>query len=80
MLMSISSKKYGQGDSSYQAANKLPGITKLCEDFYHYMDLHPEARVIREMHPKDLTQSIEKLAFFISGWLNGPRIYQKNMV
>lgn len=66
---------YGEGDASYQAAGGLPGIEKLVERFYYYMDVLPEARVIRNMHDDDLTVSKDKLVHFLSGWLGGPRIY-----
>ena len=29
------------------------------------------------MHPADLTESSEKLARFLSGWLGGPKLYRE---
>lgn len=66
---------YGQQDASYQAAGGLEGITKLVESFYGYMDKLDEAKIIRAMHPKDLTVSKDKLTCFLSGWLGGPRLF-----
>jgi hemoglobin len=73
--MNTSSGEYGAGDNSYQAAGELVGITRLVDDFYDNMDLFPEAKIIRDMHPSDLTESRKKLVYFLSGWLGGPRIY-----
>ena len=70
-------RPYGEGDASYQAAGEYPGLTKLAERFYFYMDTLPEAKVIRDMHRDDLTESIEKLARFLSGWLGGPKLYRE---
>lgn len=67
--------QYGVEDASYQAAGKLKGITQLVDCFYGYMDQLPEAKTIREMHPKDLTISRDKLTCFLSGWLGGPRLF-----
>lgn len=70
-------KTYGNGDASYQAAGEYEGLTTLAERFYFYMDTLPEAKVIRAMHRDDLTESTEKLARFLSGWLGGPKLYSE---
>ena len=59
----------------YRAAGELAGITRLVDDFYANMDDFPEARVIRNMHPEDLTESRKKLTCFLCGLLGGPRLY-----
>ena len=41
----------------YRAAGELAGLTSLVDAFYVNMDTFPEARVIRKMHPEDLTES-----------------------
>ncbi|RMA81307.1 group II truncated hemoglobin [Umboniibacter marinipuniceus] len=66
---------YGDGDASFQAAGGLEGLEKLSLSFYAYMDRLPSAVVIRAMHPEDLDESVRKLAFFLSGWLGGPKHY-----
>lgn len=73
--MNTSSGEYGVGDNSYKAAGELAGITRLVDDFYDNMCTFSEAKKIRDMHPGDLTESRTKLAYFLSGWLGGPRIY-----
>jgi hemoglobin len=68
---------FGQGDASYLAAGEAAGIRRLVDDFYRAMEHLPEAKHIREMHPKDLTDSRDKLARFLCGWLGGPKLYQE---
>ena len=62
----------------YQAAGELEGLAKLVDEFYMNMDKLPEARTIRNMHPKDLTESRKKPTYFRSGWLGGPRLFQQH--
>ncbi len=66
---------WGQGDASFQAAGGQVGIKQLVIDFYGVMDSLSDSKEIRDMHPKNLDDSIERLAAFLSGWLGGPRLY-----
>jgi len=66
---------YGTGPASYLAAGERAGITQLVDDFYRIMDDLPEAQRIRRMYPRDLTESRDKLARFLCGWMNGPALY-----
>ncbi len=75
--MSAEQQKYGNGDISYRTAGGTPGIYRLVERFFDYMEELPEARNIREMHPEDLGESRDKLARFLCGWLGGPKLYQQ---
>ncbi len=68
---------YGTEDASYKAAGELAGITKLVDAFYDYMESLPEAKIIRAMHPDDLTLSRDKLSCFLSGWLGGPKLFSE---
>lgn len=68
---------YGTADASYQAAGGIEGIRRLVNDFYDIMDSWAPARTIRRMHADDLSQSRDKLACFLSGWLGGPRLFQE---
>lgn len=69
---------YGLADGSYQAAGEIAGITRLVDDFYDQMEALPEAATIRNMHPKDLTKARQKLSYFLSGWLGGPKLFSQN--
>ncbi len=62
----------------YQAAGELVGITRLVDEFYVNMDTLPEAKVIRDMHPPDLTESRKKLTYFLCGWLGGPKLFHQH--
>lgn len=76
--MSVRSCEYGVGDNSYTMAGKLSGITKLVDEFYNNMNAFSESEKIRDMHPRDLSESRKKLTYFLSGWLGGPKLYSKN--
>ncbi len=67
--------EYTNDMNPYRAAGELAGITSLVDAFYSNMNDFPEARVIRSMHPEDLTESRKKLTFFLCGLLGGPRLY-----
>jgi hypothetical protein len=49
--------EYDNDMNPYRAAEELAGITSLVDAFYANTDTFPEARVIRNMHPDDLTES-----------------------
>tara|TARA_R110001583_G_scaffold446_1_gene4193 strand:+ start:25412 stop:25873 length:462 start_codon:yes stop_codon:yes gene_type:complete len=77
-FMMDSSSEYGVGETSYIMAGKLAGISKLVDDFYINMDNFSEAKKIRSMHQSDLFESKKKLAYFLSGWLGGPKLYAEH--
>lgn len=68
---------FGFEDTSYQAAGGSKGIIKLVDSFYTYLDRMTEAKPLRDLYPEDLSESKDKLARFLSGWLGGPRVYQE---
>ncbi|NQZ28700.1 MAG: group II truncated hemoglobin [Colwellia sp.] len=76
--MSFRSCEYGVGDNSYTMAGELLGITKLVDEFYNNMNDFSESKKIRDMHSSDLTESRKKLAYFLSGWLGGPKLYAES--
>jgi hemoglobin len=50
-------------------------IRRLVDRFYDLMDEDPDYYGIRKLHPADLTESRNKLAWFLSGWTGGPPEY-----
>lgn len=51
-------------------------VRALVNRFYDLMDSEAQWRSpLREMHPKDLSESKEKLFLFLLGWLGGPDLY-----
>jgi len=68
---------YGVADASYQAAGGQTGIQQLVADFYRIMDKDVAFQALRQMHRKELTESQDKLATFLCGWLGGPRTYRQ---
>ncbi len=51
------------------------GLKQLVKLFYDNMDTMPEAKLIRDLHPKNLSSSREKFYMFLSGWMGGPDRY-----
>ena len=50
-------------------------VRALVDCFYDHMDQDEAFKVIRDLHPPDLTESREKLFLFLCGWLGGPQYY-----
>jgi len=50
-------------------------IRDLVDRFYDLMDSDPDFYAIRKLHPEDLTESRNKLAWFLNGWTGGPQDY-----
>ncbi|HQT00463.1 MAG: hemoglobin-like protein [Hydrogenophilales bacterium 16-64-46] len=50
-------------------------IRSLVDRFYDLMDADPDYYAIRKLHPEDLTESRNKLAWFLNGWTGGPPDY-----
>lgn len=59
----------------YEAIGREEKIRALVDRFYDLMDSAPEAAGIRALHPADLTQSRNKLYWFLVGWMGGPPMY-----
>jgi len=78
MISTNGKYEYGIGDGSYKMAGEIAGITDLVNQFYDNMDDFPEVKNIRSMHSNDLTESRKKLAYFLSGWLGGPKLYAEH--
>lgn len=53
------------------------GVRLLVDRFYDAMERRPEAARIRRMHDDDLSESRDKLAAFLTGWLGGPKRYRE---
>lgn len=60
----------------YERLGNATGVRQLVDTFYDYMDTLPEAKLIRSLHPADLSDSRDKLYFFLSGWSGGPELYR----
>ena len=71
----MTERAFGDGDATFQALGGEPGIRSLVESFYRKMDSLPASSQIRQLHPSDLSESIEKLICFLCGWTGGPKRY-----
>lgn len=50
-------------------------VRELVDRFYDLMELEPEFREIRALHPASLEGSRDKLYWFLCGWMGGPNLY-----
>ena len=50
-------------------------IRQLVDRFYDLMDSEAQAANIRALHPPELTESRNKLFWFLVGWMGGPPLY-----
>ncbi|GAB2784191.1 group II truncated hemoglobin [Halomonas shantousis] len=68
---------YGVGDSTLRALGGEAAVRELVDRFYDAMQRLPEARGILALHPRDLSQSRDKLTTFLIGWMGGPSRYRE---
>ncbi len=61
--------------TAYERIGGDDGLQQLVTSFYDYMESLPEAKLIRDLHPKDMRSAREKLYMFLSGWMGGPDRY-----
>ncbi|TKB28060.1 globin [Desulfopila sp. IMCC35006] len=69
-------RKTGYGKDVFNMLGGVEGVRALANCFYDIMDDIPEARKIRDMHPKNLGPTRENLTLFLCGWLGGPSLYK----
>lgn len=61
--------------SHYERIGGDAGVQRLVAAFYAHMDQRPEARAIRAMHPRDLSDTQSVLVLYLREWLGGPKEY-----
>ncbi len=61
--------------TTYERIGGDEGLKLLVKTFYDNMETLADANLIRDLHPKDLNSSREKLFMFLSGWMGGPDRY-----
>jgi hemoglobin len=52
-----------------------PTVDRIIDSFYDRMDTLVEARVIRALHPEDLSDTRVALKKYLAEWLGGPAAY-----
>ena len=50
---------------------------QLAKVFYDIMESDPDFKMIRDLHPDDMTSSRDKFTDFLIGWLGGPPLYMQ---
>ena len=66
---------FKMNQSLYEQIGGEAVIRKLVDRFYDLMDTRPEIAGLRALHPSDLTESRDKLYWFLVGWSGGPQLY-----
>lgn len=64
-----------QANPHYERFGGSRAVVQLVDAFYAAMDGRADARVIRAMHPADLTDVKAVLVKYLSEWMGGPRHY-----
>lgn len=64
---------WGEGESPYAAIGGDAAVRALTERFYDHVEA--SSPLVRELHPRDLGESRQKLYEFLTGWLGGPQLY-----
>jgi hemoglobin len=59
----------------FQRIGGQPVVDRIIDSFYDRMEALPEARVIRALHPQDLTSTRAVLKKYLAEWLGGPAHY-----
>jgi hemoglobin len=63
--------------SPFERIGGQPTVDRIVDVFYDNMDTLPEAKVIRELHPKDLGVIRVTLKKYLAEWLGGPPAYSQ---
>lgn len=63
--------------SLFDAIGGQAVIDRLVDSFYDRMDRLPEAKTIRAMHAKDLTEVRDVLKRYLGEWMGGPKLYSQ---
>ncbi len=61
--------------TTYEKIGGEETVGKLCDRFYELMDVVPQFKELRAMHPESLQGSRDKLFMFLSGWFGGPDLF-----
>jgi hemoglobin len=70
--------EFGVSDKTitlYEAIGGDETVKALAQRFYQLMDILPEAKACRDIHPADMTQSEAKFYDYLTGYLGGPPVY-----
>ncbi len=55
--------------TTHESISGDEGLHQFVTLFYNYMETLHEAKLIRDLHAKDLRSNREKLFMFLSGWI-----------
>ena len=61
--------------SLYERLGGEARVQELVTRFYDHMEQDPEAKIILDKHPGDLSNARQKLFEYFTGWFGGPPLY-----
>lgn len=64
-------------ESPFERIGGQPTVDRIIDAFYDRMDTLPEARIIRRLHPQDLSATRVVLKKYFAQWLGGPPTYSE---
>jgi hemoglobin len=59
----------------FQRIGGQPSVDRIIDSFYDRMQTLPEARVVRVLHPENLSATRVVLKKYLAEWLGGPAAY-----
>ncbi len=62
-------------DTWYEKIGGEATVSALATSFYRIMEDDPDFKELRDLHPKDLKGSRDKLYLFLSGFFGGPQLF-----
>jgi len=62
-------------ESPFERIGGQSTVDRIIDAFYDGMDVLPEARIIRALHPQDLSATRIVLKKYLAEWLGGPPAY-----
>ena len=68
-----------KANTIYELIGGEKNLKILVETFYQIMSDKVDYKIIRELHPKNIESSVEKLYMFLSGWFGGPNLYMEKI-
>jgi hemoglobin len=71
----MAGEEQAAGPTPFERLGGEAPVRALVDRFYDLMDLEPQFRQLRALHPQDMAGSRDKLYWFLCGWLGGPNHY-----
>lgn len=78
MTLATGQNRTESSGTPYRDAGGDEGVSRIANAFYDIVERDPEMAALRALHAEDLTGTRQALYEFLSFWLGGPPLYQRN--